>query len=746
MAHRRGAGQHRWMSQGTVKPFRWRWLGAGFGSLVLVSVIAFGICEALGWPFLAAPMQRWLGTALARTVSLSEDPTAEPKVSIHLLGGIELKAPYIRIGAPAWSRAPFMMLARDSSLTLGYGDLWRARRGEVLRIRELRAARLDGQLERLADGRASWQFGVKTNVPDTAEKPRTPVFGRLQVDAGGITYRDALLAAEVDAKFSLVEGTTLPVAASGAASGAGSAVAASAAPARTLALAPGLQLKATGNYRKQPLYIDVQTTGVLPLFADDAAVRALPISINARIGRASLVFKGTATDALQLTALQGHFIVQGPSLAAVGDPIGVTLPTTGPFRTEGQLAKQGVVWNTVLDQVSIGSSRLAGAFTYDPRPRLPLLSGRLTGRRLALADLGPAVGGAVKNKASGSAAGNGATAVVLVAPAAVQRVNAIPGRMLPDREFDLPALRAMNANVLIVIDTVDLGSGLLEPLKPLHTHLVLTDGVLSLRDIDARTGQGRLNGNVQLDGRNAQALWTADVRWAGVRLESWIHQKRSANAPPYATGILSGQARVAGQGKSTAAILGSLRGAVRMNLANGTISHLAVEAAGLDIAQGLGVLIKGDDALKIQCTVADFVAEQGLLRPRALLLDTTDSTLWVDGSLSLASEVIDLRVVVAPKDFSPLALRTPIHLRGSFANPTVSLDKGKLGARLGASALLALVNPLAALIPLLDFGASDDAKRGADDCRAMSRRIAATPNLPAPGPAARSRIAVKPAD
>ena len=757
MADRRGACQHRPMNQGnpsrTESRFRWGRVGAGFGVLLLIIVIAFGVCEALGWPFLAGPMQRWLGTALERKVSLNEDPSVEPKVSIHLLGGIELKAAYLRIGAPPWSSAPYMLLARDSHLTLGYADLWRAHRGEPLRIRSLRAARLDGHFERLADGRATWQFGKKTNLPDTSEQAtHMPVFGRLQVDAGAVGYRDALLAAQVDATFSLVDGASLATVAS-AASGAGSAVApvagvaASAAPSGTLtgtltgalAPAPGLQLNATGSYRKLPIKIDVQTSGVLAVLADDAALRALPVRIDARIGRASLVFKGTATDALRLTALQGHFILQGPSLAAVGDPIGVTLPTTGPFRTEGQLAKQGVVWNAVLDHMSIGSSHLAGAFTYDPRPALPLLSGRLTGSRLALADLGPAVGGAVKNKAAGKAT----SATAAAPPVVARRVNATPGRMLPDREFDLPALRAMNANVLIAIDTVDLGSGLLEPLKPFRTHLVLADGVLSLRDIEARTGQGRLNGLVQLDGRNAQALWTTDVRWADVRLESWIHQARANNAPPYATGNLSGQARLAGQGKSTAAILGSLRGGVRMNLANGTISHLAVEAAGIDIAQGLGMLIKGDDSLKIQCTVADLVAEQGLLRPRALVLDTVDSTLWVDGSLSLATEVIDLRVVVAPKDFSPLALRTPIHLRGSFSDPSVSLEKGKLGAKLGASALLALVNPLAALIPLLDFGSGDDAKRGADECQALSRRIAAKPNLPAPGPAAPGRVPVK---
>ncbi len=200
---------------------------------------------------------------------------------------------------------------------------------------------------------------------------------------------------------------------------------------------------------------------------------------------------------------------------------------------------------------------------------------------------------------------------------------------------------------------------------------------------------------------------------------------------------MSGQARVAGQGKSTAAILGSLRGGVRMQLVDGTISHLAVEAAGLDIAQGLGVLIKGDDALPVQCSVVDLVADQGLLKPRVLVLDTRDSTLWVDGSLSLASETLDLRVVTTPKDFSPLALRTPVRLHGSFADPSVSIEKGPLGARLGASVLLALVNPLAAVLPLMDIGNADDARRGADACRTLSQRIATRPLLPSPAPARR---------
>ncbi len=720
---------------------RWPWSLAAFFAALVIGV---GVCEALGWPFLAGPIQRFMTKTLDRDVRFAQDADSASTMRFGLLGSVRARAGTIYIGAPGWSKAPHTLLARDASIKFGYLDLWRAYRGEPLTIRSLKAAQLDGQLERLSDGRATWQFGQKAK-PDTSAAPKLPVVHELQVGSGQVIYNDALMEVDLDAKFSLKDGTDfvttsppqaglsmgaaavaastpaggLPSTASMAKAGAASAPVE---PEAAASEANGLNLVATGHYKKFPLKAEVRSIGVLPIVADNARSFALPVIVDAVIGRARITFNGTATDVLNLAQLRGRFGVEGPSLAAVGDPMGVTLPTTGPFKTNGLILKEGLVWNAVVEQATVGQSKLSGAFTFDSGRKTPLLSGRLKGTRLLLADLGPAVGTQVKTTVP---------ATPSTKSPATKATSANPpppaGRVLPDRPFDLPALRAMDANVLIDIDDLDLGSSILEPLRPLRTHLVLANGVLALRDIDARTGQGNLGGDVQLDGRAAQALWNAQLHWNGVKLESWIKQKRADNAPPWVTGKLDGQATLAGQGKSTAAILGSLHGGIRMYLLNGSVSHLAVEAAGLDVAQALGMLVKGDDSLPIQCTVADLVVDQGLVRPRVLVLDTDDSTLWIDGSLSLATEALDLRVVVTPKDFSPLALRSPIRLRGSFANPNVSIDKGPLVERLGAAGLLALLNPLAAIIPLMDIGSSDDAKAGAAKCQSLAQRKAGKP-------------------
>ena len=712
-----------------IKGMRWPWIA---GAAVLALVVIVGLCEAAGWPFLVVPAQRWLSSALDRRVAFGTADGAEG-VRIGLLGSVRVEAGRIEIGAPAWSQAPHMVLAENARLKLGYGDLLKAYRGGPLHIRELRADRLDAQIERQADGRASWQFG-KPKPQDESKAVRIPSFGDLRVADGALLFRDAVLAADLDAKFSLTErgGGGSPPSPAPAASQSAGPTASGVAPARgsTTSAPSGLQFTAQGTYRKLPLRVELATTSLTALAAGDGAEASQPVRLDAKIGRATVTFRGAAADPIHLGGLRGGFSVEGPSLAAVGDPLGVTLPTTGPFKTDGYLTKDGDVWKAVFNRATIGESRLTGAFTFDRGRTVPLLAGRLTGSRLLLRDLGPVVG------ATPTPAEERARAAREAKEVQEARDAKKSGRVLPDRRFDLPSLRAMDANVLIDIAHLDLGTALLEPLEPLRTHLRLTGGVLTLANLDARTAQGRLAGNLSLDGRNQQALWNADLDLIGVRLDRWLRQARKGDAPPYISGLLDGQVKVAGRGRSTAEILGTLDGGMRFHMRNASISHLAVEFAGIDIGQALGIAVKGDDALEIQCNIVDLAVANGLARPRAFVIDTRDSTIWIDGSLSLQTEALDLRAIVSPKDFSPMSVRTPVHVKGTFSNPAVSVDMGTLGAKVGAAALLSLVNPLAALIPFVDPGARDEAKRAADQCAALAARGKVAKVAPAPAPRA----------
>jgi AsmA family protein len=142
------------------------------------------------------------------------------------------------------------------------------------------------------------------------------------------------------------------------------------------------------------------------------------------------------------------------------------------------------------------------------------------------------------------------------------------------------------------------------------------------------------------------------------------------------------------------------------------------------------VYLKGDHALVLDCALADLSVTAGTVRPRMLVLDTSDSTIWVDGTLSLVTETLDLRAVVAPKDFSVLTLRSPLHIQGSFAHPVVVVEKGPLGMKLGLTLLLGLMNPLAGILPLMDVGNTKDADIIAANCRERMQKKT-SPALPA---------------
>ena len=709
-------------------------------SVVGALVVVVLVCEAIGWPFLVGPVQHRLSKVLDRSVAFGDVAGKSSGVRIGLLGSVRIHADAIEIGPPPWSQTRHTMLARDAILQLGYVDLWRAYRGRTLHVRDLEAGELDAILERREDGHASWQFG-KTSQGAEPHEAALPTFGRLVVGDGHVLYTDGVLPARIDARFALSDGNSRGerTVAAEAATAASTAEIASA-PARATAasdaasrgiviraggaagggpttvesvrLAPGergLRLKATGQYRQLPVRIDLSTAGVLAFLGKDAEAQSQPLSLRAVVGRAEGAFDGTTRDPLHFTGLKGRFRLTGQSLANAGDALGITLPTTPPFTTHGTLVKDADVWKAVFEAASIGSSRLNGAFTYDKRPKVPLLSGRLGGSRLVLADLGPAVG----TPPPGSGAAKAAAAH--------------DGRVIPDKRFDLPSLRAMNANVVVDIGTFDPGTDILEPLHPARAHLLLADGVLTIADFVGATAQGRLEGYVQLDGRTDKALWTADLRLLGVNLAQWLRLKRSGNAPPYLSGKLDALVKVKGAGRSTAEILGTLAGDLRMHMREAAVSHVAVEVGGMDIAQALGVLVKGDDALPILCNVADLDIAQGVATPKVFVVNTRDSTIWIDGTVSLRDETLDLRAVVSPKDFSPMSLRTPIHVKGTFAQPRVSLEIGKLAGKAGAAGLLALLNPLAALIPFIDPGAQAKAAENDAECANLVRSLGVIP-------------------
>lgn len=643
-------------------------------------VAAFAVCEWRGWPMLRAPLERVLSKRLERHIDLGD------RFALHLLGSLRLSTNALVLGGVG--SGPNLMEARSTRLELPYGtlfDLMRSGRREPLRVTLLEVDGLNLALTRDAHGVANWHLTPEPTSRDEAATRDMPRFGKLLVTAGRVQMQDDLLKLQLDAQLSTSEGDQV-------AQGTGPDA------------AQGLRIQGQGHYLKKPFEVSVKSGGLLPLASPSATPVTVPITIQASAGPARVSFVGQGVDVLTLAGLDGTLSLSGPSLAAVGDAVGVTLPTTSLFSLKGRLGKQGEVWTLRQTDLHVGDSRLGGTFTFDRRTPVPLLSGELTGSRFVLSDLAPAFG------AQAPGANN---------PPPPQ------GRVLPQRTFDIPSLHAMNARLKVKLQRVELGTVFAEPLEPLDGELSLQSGVLTITKLLARAADGEVSGDLKLNANPQPPLWDADLRWKGIRLEQWLSPRNefarpegtattAANAPAkdtsrrYVTGQLGGHAKLHGQGNSAAQMLGSMDGEAQAWVQDGQVSHLMVEAVGLDVAQALGVIVTGDKLLPMRCAVVRMKAQHGELKPEVAIVDTADSTVLASGSLSLVDEKLDLVMTAKPKDISPLALRSPVKVEGTFADPRVGLKAKPLGTKVISAVALGFVNPLASIIPFIDLGKQGD--------------------------------------
>lgn len=620
-------------------------------SLPLLLIAVLAACEVSGWFFLRGPAEAILTSRLGREVRI-----AAP-LRLHFRSTIRLELGGLWVAAPAEFSVPHLIDAEGLKLSLRYGDLLALRRpDQPLRLATLAADRIDVQLIRLADGRATWQFA------EGSERP-PPTVDRLGMQKGEIVLRDPVLTVDVGAKV-------------GSAESEGS---------------PATFAEISGRLRERPLQASITLPAGLPHTLPGAASAPVAVEGKADYGGLHLNFSGTVGT----SELRGTVTVKGPSLSLLGRLFDTTLPTTGPFSLQGEVVKETPVWQIKVSRARVGKSELAGDFKYDTRPQPPRLDGELTGRNFVLADLAPAFG--TRNP-------DGAV------------VRPSRGRTLPDRPLDLPSLTKLDASVAVDLAKVDLGSAFRQPIAPLRGKLTLDGGEMTLTNIDARTAQGHLVGTLAINARPTRPEWRADLGWDGVHLDNWLKAAKPAaddirrqakgnpEPPPWFTGSLHGRTQLVGHGQSTAELLGSLDGRTTIFVRDGSVSHLALEALGLDVAQALGLLLKGDDRQPVECAVIDLQAKGGRVSPRVAIVATPVTVVLIDGSIDFTREELDLRLTAKPQNVSPLTLRSPIRVRGSFSTPKVSPEGTPLAARAAGAFGLALLNPLAAILPFVDLG------------------------------------------
>lgn len=671
-----------------------KWTVGAFLALALALVVLLAVID---WNWLRGPIGRLVSEKTGRPFTINGDLSVKPGWP-----ALRVHARQLSFANPRWVQLQPMVSADEVEFTVSLPELFRRR----ISLPDVRVVRPAVHLELGADGRKNWLL-------DAEQKDEQAVLriDRLVLDQGRIRFDDSAKKTRLEAD---VRTTAAPDGAAGTAFTVG------------------------GRYLGLPLEVRGRSGPVLGLRDQTAPY---PLTVDARIGDTVVKADGKVTGLVSFAAIDMQIALSGDSLDSLYPLIGIALPQTRPYRVSGHLLHSANLWRYEKFSGRVGGSDLAGDMQVDLGGPRPLLRGELVSDSLNFADLGPVVGVRPASAARPSARPKGARRAgasrITAAPQradpapradradpadaasekerpapgrpSAERADAAPpaGRVLPDTPFRIERWPAADADVSIRAGSIRRPEAL--PIDNLFTRVQMRDAVLTLDPLRFGVAGGTLDGTLSLNGKQAPIEVRAKIAARKLQLSRLFPTLDLARV---SRGQASGDIDLAARGNSVARMLGSANGKVALVVDGGRVSQFAMEAVGLHLWEMLALKVTGDKPIDLRCVVADFSVKDGVLHSNTLLFDSEVTTVHADGKIDLGTEKLDLTLTQRTKDPSPVSLRSPIHVRGSFAKPDVSIDKGALATRGAGAVALGLINPLLALLPLVETGPGMDSSCG----------------------------------
>ena len=561
----------------------------------------------------------------------------------------------VTVGNAPWSPTQPMATFPSIVITFGMPSLFR------LTPDTARLVQPDILMERNADGAANWDFdgggGAGAHI------------GAIDVDRGIIRYRDATIPAVFDTALQTVAATND---------------------------APQtLQYAGRGTWRGEPFEIEGRSQGLTELRNVDAPYHLV---LNARAGRTVVAFDGTVVPA-KLQNVKGALHIKGPDLSRLYPFVPSPLPWTPPYDLAGDLSHENAQWMFRGIKGTVGDSDLAGDFTIDQSSRRALTIADLSSRKFNYKDLGGFIG---------LPPGEPARAVKTGEQKQEQQKRAATYRVLPDKPFDLVKLRDHDVDLKFKGKSVKWGA---VPIDNLATHMTLKGGVMRFDPLDFGIADGHLVSDITLDATGRVPSAKAEIEARNLELKRIFPQLAS---PRGSAGRFGARAHFTTKGNSVAEMFAAADGEAAVAMRGGEASTLQLVLTNLDLARAAQLLIGGDETAAISCAVAALHAKDGVMTPDLLVVDTEAELITGSGSIDFRNEKYDLHLKADSKKPSPLALKGPIVIGGTFGTPAIHPSLGPVIARIGAAVGLGVVAPPLALLPLIDLGDAPDA-----DCRAL---------------------------
>jgi uncharacterized protein involved in outer membrane biogenesis len=671
---------------------------------VLAVVIVFFLI--FDWNWFRKPLQNYISDKTKREFTISN-----LDVDLGFTPTIKLKD--VHFANADWSKTSKAMANIGSlEFSVSLRDLW----DHKILVPRAAMSNADFVFEKSRDGLKNWVL----RDPTQSATSSTFRISSISVDQGHLRYFDHGEPLDVDIQVS----TLVPAATA-------NVTKADAKPDNT---SYTTRYAFKGKYHDAGFSGDALTGDVLS-FQESSVL--FPIKGKLDAGTTRLTVEGTVADVVDISAIDVKLQIAGATLASLYPFLLLPLPASPPYDFRGHLVQKGDRYGIDDLNGKIGETDIAGSVAYVRKKPRPLLTAKLNSKLLNIADLGPIIGVETKDtktavrgtaKKVGSPSNPPSTAAQASpkptqadtntreqAQAKERRTGGdkiLPtGTMaargdgiLPKGKFEGSRLKAIDAEVDYAADKLKAPTAL--PVEGMKFSFKLHDAIAKLSPLEFGFAGGHIISDITIDARQEKALRSVfNVDFRNIKVA-----KLFPAMPDIAKGVgeLGGQIRLSGTGNSIADAAATADGRVTAAIANGRISNLIDAISGLNGGKAIALFIGGDKDIAVNCGGIVFGVKDGIGQSQLMVVDTAQTRIEGSGTFSLKDERFNITIAPKPKDPGILSLRTPVHLFGSFRHPEFGLDKGPLILRAGAAIALAIVNPLTALLPLIETGPGKD--------------------------------------
>lgn len=511
-------------------------------------------------------------------------------------------------------------------------------------------------------GRGNWLFDVASRSERKAAEgaPTIPVVSDVRLERSTLTYRDGDKSHRV--RIDRLTG-------------------------KAAGITAPLTLELAGTVDDVPL----------TLAGELGAIRALveaepyPVTLRLTLGGLALTVEGQIAKPLEGKGLDLVLQADAAELADLAPLTGTELPKLGPVKVGFRLSDDGKGYAIKGLDAKLGASDLAGDVGVRLGGARPRIEATLASKLIDLDGLVPSGSG---KQATGD------------------------GRIFPDDPLPLAALGAVDADLNYQAGQVKL-AGI--AVRELALKASLKKGALRLAPLTAKLAKGNLRLQATVDGGKSPPRVNVKLTLDKADLGQLLQATADSD-------LLSGRMDLKfdakGKGASVRQLMAGLGGRANLVVTEGYIANSHVELIAADLLSSLTPGSEDAKGTKVNCAVVDFPISAGLARAKVLLLDTERMTVTGEGTVSLKTEKIDLKLKPKPKDASLVSLATPVLVGGTLAEPTAVPDPVALASGVAAAVAGNVLLPGAGLLlPLLDSGSDET-----HPClRAVSSKTAATP-------------------